>query len=248
MTAVVFDGLDATALARRLRLPNVVVLARTTSTMDEAHERAARGAVAGTLIIAHAQTAGRGRSGGRWLGAEGTSILCTLVERPESGEMVGVLSLRVGLAVAAALDAFADSRVGLKWPNDLLVAGAKIAGVLIEARWREQRPEWVAMAIGLNIGSPPPEVPNGGGLRDGAVRLSVLDAIIPAMRGAARGGAALTSAELDDWRSRDWLDGRRITAPVAGVIGGILPTGELLINTPSGPAAMRSGTVKLEES
>lgn len=248
MKRALYDGLDATALARRLDLPRVVLLARTSSTMDEAHALAARAAVAGSLVLAHMQTAGRGRSGGTWIGVEGSSILCTLIERPLSPAVVNVLSLRVGLGVAAALDAFADASVGVKWPNDLLIEGGKVAGILIEARWREGRPEWVAIAIGVNVGPPPPEMARARGLRPGTSRLAVLDAIIPAMRAAAQREGPLTEPELASWKQRDRLAGRWVRAPVAGVIGGILPTGELLIETADGPAALRSGSVTMEDA
>src|SRR5262245_1081458 len=104
MSDTVYDGLDALALTRRLRLPRVVLRNVTTSTMDDAHALAASAAVAGTLVLANAQTAGRGRSGGQWIGVDGESILCTIIERPESADMLSVLSIRVGLAAANALD------------------------------------------------------------------------------------------------------------------------------------------------
>jgi BirA family biotin operon repressor/biotin-[acetyl-CoA-carboxylase] ligase len=248
MKGVRFHGLDALALARRLDLPYVLLLSQTSSTMDEAHALAAQGARAGTLVLAQSQTAGRGRSGGTWIGVDGESILCTIIERPASATALTVLSLRVGLGVAAALDAFADETIGLKWPNDLLIDGGKVAGILIEARWRNTQPDWVAIAIGLNAGSAPPGMPRARGLKHGTSRLSVLSAIVPAMRVAAHRVGPLTDPELAAWKARDRLAGRRVSAPVAGVIGGILPTGELLIETADGPAALRSGSVTLEEA
>jgi BirA family biotin operon repressor/biotin-[acetyl-CoA-carboxylase] ligase len=246
MTAL-YDGLDPTALARRWSLPRVLVLQQTTSTMDEAHALAARGAAAGTLVIAHVQTAGRGRSGGAWVAVEGASILCTLIERPRHTSALDVLSLRVGLGVAASLDPFAPSPVGVKWPNDLIVGGGKVAGVLVEARWRDSRLEWVAIAIGINVGAAPSQHGTARALRAGVARLMVLDAVLGALRGAAAREGPLTHAELAAWTARDRLAGKRITAPVEATVRGVLPTGELALETPNGVAALRSGSVTLAE-
>jgi BirA family biotin operon repressor/biotin-[acetyl-CoA-carboxylase] ligase len=244
---MMYDGLDPGALAARLRLPRVVVLERTTSTMDEAHALAANAAPGGTLVLAHVQTQGRGRSGARWIGVEGKSILCTLIERPSATAVLDVLSLRVGLGIAAALDVFADHPVGVKWPNDLMLEGGKFAGILIEARWRDGLPDWVAIAAGVNVGEPPGDIEGSRGLRAETSRLAVLDAIIPAMREAATKKGPLTAAEVAAWHVRDHLDGRRVRAPVIGVVRGILPTGEVQIETPDGLTAVRSGSITLED-
>lgn len=216
--------------------------------MDEAHTLASQGAPAGTLVLAHSQTAGRGRSGGKWLAYENRSVLCTIIERPRSASAIDVLSLRVGLNAAQSLDTLAGYQVQLKWPNDLFLNGGKIAGVLIETRWRQERPEWVAIAMGINIGEPPAEVAHGAGLPATTSRLDVLAAIIPAMRAAAANEGPLNETELSSWSDRDLLAGRAARAPVAGTIRGILPTGELVIDTRNGPAALRSGSVTLEDS
>ena len=62
-----------------------------------------------------------------------------MIERPRDAAALDVLSLRVGLALAPALDAFAGSAVRLKWPNDLYVGARKLGGILVEARWRDSR-------------------------------------------------------------------------------------------------------------
>ena len=225
----------------------MLVLPQTTSTMDEAHALAARGAAAGTLVLAHVQTAGRGRSGGSWVAVEGASVLCTLIERPRHTSALDVLSLRVGLSVAAALDAFAAAPVGVKWPNDLIIDSGKVAGILVEARWRDSRLEWVAIAIGINVGAAPSQHGTARALRPGVARLMVLDAVVGALRGAAAKEGPLTQSELAAWSARDRLVGKRITAPVAATVRGILPTGELVLDTPTGEAALRSGSVTLAE-
>jgi biotin-(acetyl-CoA carboxylase) ligase len=103
-------------------------------------------------------------------------VWCTLIERDVDVDALGVLSLRVGLALAAALAPLADVPLWLKWPNDLLLAprtgaGAdwsrarKLAGVLVETRWRQVHVEYVAIGVGINVSSvdPPPHVHGGRG-------------------------------------------------------------------------------------
>jgi len=92
-------------------------------------------------VIANEQTAGRGRGGKSWQSSPGAGLWLTLIERPADTSGLGVLSLRVGLAAAEALDRFAPEPIRLKWPNDLYIDRSKLAGILVEARWREQSVE-----------------------------------------------------------------------------------------------------------
>lgn len=246
--AATWDGASADALAAALDVPAVHLFATTESTMDEAHRLAAAGAPNGTFVLAEEQTRGRGRSGARWVGEAGGSILCTVIERPDDTESVGVVSLRVGIEVAAALDPFAGTApVQVKWPNDVLVDGAKVAGILIETRWRDSRPEWMAVAIGLNVARPvSANAPNAGGLAPGVRRLDVLPRVVRALRTAAAARGPLSAAECAEWRRRDYLAGRAIRSPVAGVVEGIVPTGELLVRTSAGRTEVRAGSIELE--
>lgn len=106
-------------------------VAETDSTMREARELADSGAPSGTVIVADFQTEGRGRIEGRiWTARAGESLLCTIILReiPVNG-----FTLRVGLAAAEALDAFLPPPgVAIKWPNDILTNGKKLAGILCE--------------------------------------------------------------------------------------------------------------------
>ncbi|MHB1311210.1 MAG: lipoate--protein ligase family protein, partial [Gemmatimonadaceae bacterium] len=97
MDRVVFDGLSERDLATRLGVPQVVVFGLVPTTMDLAHAAAEAGAPAGTLIIADAQAAGRGRGGKRWESQAGRGLWMTLIERPRSNRGLDVLSLRLGL-------------------------------------------------------------------------------------------------------------------------------------------------------
>src|SRR5258705_13323486 len=130
--AALFDGASAEVLERLLDLPRVDLLDSTTSTLDVAHRIAAKGAPSGTLVIANEQTAGRGRGGKTWQSSPGAGLWLTLIERPGDTSGLGVLSLRVGLAGAQALDRFASEPIRLKWPNDLYTDSGKLGGVLVE--------------------------------------------------------------------------------------------------------------------
>ena len=118
---VTWDGLDAEELRRRCGVPALELYGEAESTQDIAHERAEAGAPAGTVVLADAQRAGRGRLGRNWRSQPGIGVWCTIIERPTRSSALDVLSLRVGHACADALDPFAGERVGVKWPNDLVV-------------------------------------------------------------------------------------------------------------------------------
>src|SRR5438477_12947961 len=100
------------------------------STLDMAHEWAAGGAEAGTVIYADAQTEGRGRLGRVWTSEPGAGLWMTSIERPDDASGLDVLSLRVGLLLAPELSRLAGREVQIKWPNDLYLDGKKLAGIL----------------------------------------------------------------------------------------------------------------------
>ncbi len=103
------------------------------------------------------------------------------------------MSLRLGLRAARALDRYAESPVRLKWPNDLYVADGKLAGILVEARWRANRIDWVAIGIGVNVRAPT-DVENAASLEPGADRVDVLAELVPALRAAAQARGPLSAS------------------------------------------------------
>lgn len=234
-------GVDGATLATRLGLPRVEALDVVASTMDRAHELAAQGAAGGTLVIAEEQSAGRGRGGRSWESRPGAGLWMTLVERPRAAEGLDVLSLRVGLRLAPVLDRWTPTPVRLKWPNDLYIGRGKLAGVLIEARWRGERPDWVAIGIGLNLVSPS-DRPEAIGLDD-ARAIEVLEEVVPALRAAAFATGPLTADELRAFAARDLAAGQRVTAPSLGIVRGISPAGELVLETDHGLAVHRAGSL-----
>lgn len=236
-------GHDATTLAHALALPRVVAEQSVSSTMDAAHALASDGAPAGTLVLAEEQHAGRGRGGNRWRSAPRAGIWMTLIERPSDAAGLEVLSLRVGLRLAPVLERWTDGPVRLKWPNDLYVHDAKLAGVLIEARWRDQRPDWVAIGIGVNLEAPPGDLPTSALRR--AEALEVVGELVPALRAAAFARGPLSEHELAAFASRDLTHGRRVSSPGIGTACGITAEGELLVESPAGLTPFRSGSLVL---
>ena len=237
-----YDGVKVAELKARLGLPQVGVYESIPSTMDAAHAAAEAGAPAGTLIIADRQTAGRGRVGRRWASGAGAGLWLTLIERPTDPKALDVLSLRLGIRLAPVLDAFAGRRVEIKWPNDLYVGGGKLAGILSEARWQDERPSWVAIGLGINV-QVPAEIPDAAGIAANVSRAELLLAIMPALRAAARQRGALTEAELEEYAMRDMARGRTCREPAVGTVAGISPSGELLVRCGEAVGAYRSGSL-----
>jgi BirA family biotin operon repressor/biotin-[acetyl-CoA-carboxylase] ligase len=241
-----WDGETAPALARRLNVPRVELRDEVESTQDVAHDLASQGAAAGTVVLADAQRAGRGRMGRSWSSAPGQGVWCTIVERPGDARALDVLSIRIGLQLAEALDRCAPSPVQVKWPNDLLVGGQKLGGILAEARWTGAVLGWVAIGVGVNVMRP--AVAGAAGLAAGVRRADVLAAAVSAVRAAAASVGWLTPSELTRYASRDALLRRSITSPTHGIVAGVAESGALIVEGPNGPEQHRSGTIQLAEA
>lgn len=217
-----------------------------TSTMDVAHELAEAGAMAGTAVLASMQTRGRGRAGRNWLSDPDAGLWLTLIERPEDEKALEVLSLRIGLVLADALTPMVDGAIGVKWPNDLFGPTGKLSGILVEARWREGRPEWVAIGIGINRKLPPGYAASS--VRGDVSRDELLVAVVRAVRYAASVAGPLTEAECALWASRDIARGRSVLAPATGVVEGISPNGAVLIRADDGSLQMiQSGSLRFRD-
>lgn len=125
---------------------------QTGSTNDVARDLAAGGAPEGTLVIADEQTRGRGRLARHWIAPPNTSLLMSIIFRPMlPPDQAHRLVIACGLALAEACEAVAGVRVEAKWPNDLLIDGKKIAGLLAESAIEGDRLDWVVVGAGLNV-------------------------------------------------------------------------------------------------
>lgn len=240
-----YYGLSHAEIAALTGAPRALLFDEVSSTMDVAHQAAAHGVPAGTLVLAERQLSGRGRGGRTWRSEPRAGIWLTLIERPLEGVPVELLSVRAGLALAPALDRFAAAPVGLKWPNDLCVHGRKLAGILIEARWRDGKPEWVALGVGINL-APPVDLEEAAGLRAGVTAPEVLAVVVPALQRAATRRGPLSAAELESFARRDVAAGKRCSEPAPGTVRGINESGELLVESADGLTPHRSGSLVLE--
>jgi BirA family biotin operon repressor/biotin-[acetyl-CoA-carboxylase] ligase len=210
-------------------------LRTTGSTNDRARALAAAGAPHGTLVTTGEQTAGRGRQGRTWLAPAGQALLLSLVLRDPDA----LLPLRAGLAVADM--AGADARG--KWPNDVLLDGRKLAGILVEARPQDG---WAVLGIGLNaavdLAALPAEVRARAATLARPPEAALAD-LLPALERRLAEPADRTLAAL---RERDALLG----APVRweggeGTGAGIADDGALLVHTDEGLTRLAAGEVHL---
>jgi len=249
-----WEGRDTGALARSWGLPRLVVLAETASSNDVAREVAEQGAPHGTAVLAEWQSAGRGRRGRSWIGRPGESLLASLVLRPSPGRSVsGALPLRVGLAAADACERTAGCRVAIKWPNDLLVGGRKLGGILCEA-YSTGESGFVVVGIGINVhGAPdawPPEIAAAATSLDVAAarpvsRLELAAALLPALA-ALDPAAPLSRSELRDLDGRDALRDRIIELDDGsrGTARGFRTDGALRLEASDGERAITHGSIR----
>lgn len=133
------------------------------STNEELRRQAEAGAAEGLAVLARRQTAGRGRRGRAWDSPEGNLFLSLLLRPKVSPAEAAKLSFLTAIALAEALELAAPhlaGRISCKWPNDVLVNGAKIAGILLESRTgADARLEWVVIGIGVNLAHHPADTP-----------------------------------------------------------------------------------------
>jgi len=225
-------------MSHRLGTPRLH-LRSTDSTNERARTLAHAGAPHGTLVTAGEQTAGRGRQGRTWSAPPGRALVMSLVLRARGP----LLPLEGAVAVAD----IAGSEAAIKWPNDVLLHGRKLSGILVEGRPQEG---WAVIGIGLNVAVRPDDLPPE--LRDSAATLGLepdaleptLDALLVALQ---RRLGERAETLLDAYRKRDALLGREVRwQHGAGVAAGIDGDGRLLVDCHDGTrAVLDAGEVHL---
>jgi BirA family biotin operon repressor/biotin-[acetyl-CoA-carboxylase] ligase len=225
--------LSAAALSAALTGPgrlwrDVAVRAETGSTNSDLLAAARDGAPEGTVLAAEVQTAGRGRLDRRWTCPPRAALSFSVLLRPDGVPAVarGWIPLLAGVAVAAGLRAQAGLDARLKWPNDVLVGGAKIAGILAE-----QAGDAIVLGIGINVTTRRDELP-------------VPHATSVVLAGAAPDREQLLVAvlgELETWYRR-W-----VAAVAAGppVLAGTVLAGTVLAGPGGDPAGLRAEYLRL---
>ena len=213
--------------------------ASTDSTNIRARELAARGAPHGTIVTAGQQSAGRGRQGRAWSAPPGRALLCSLLLR----DPPKLLPLAAGVALAevAGPDAL------LKWPNDVLLGGRKVAGILVEGRPQEH---WAVLGIGLNVALRerdfPPEL-NGIAGTLGLEPAAITPTLERLLEALERWIAADPPTVFDGVRARDALLGQPVRwTGGEGVGAGIDAEGQLVVETATGRVHLGAGEVHLQ--
>jgi len=211
------------------------------STNDALKRAAKNGAAHGTLYVAESQSRGRGRQGRSWLGERGESILASVLLRIDcEPRKLPPLAIVAGLSARDAIGGAAK----IKWPNDVLIDGKKVAGILVEAR------EWAVLGIGVNVAvdvsALPPDAAGVAGTlgRDEAEVEPTLAELLSALEARLSEEKAATLTAL---RERDALLGKPVRWDGGEGLGaGIDDAGALLVHLPDGTTtALSAGEVTL---
>lgn len=149
----VFTSLDISAgLATKRIGSSIVCLKETESTNQVAFKMAEEGAREGTVVIADAQSAGKGRLGRVWLSPAGVNLYCSVVLRPSIAPVAACqLTFLSVVAVARAIESCTTLKPLIKWPNDILIDGKKVAGLLNEMNAETEKVNFVVLGIGVNL-------------------------------------------------------------------------------------------------
>ena len=241
--------------------PPVEVLDEVDSTNRIISERLTAGCPHGTAVRARRQTAGRGRLGRTWVAPPDQNLSLSVALAGAAWQSVAPLvPLAAGLATATAVAQLTGVRPQLKWPNDLLVNGRKLAGILCEGATTPHRFAGIVVGIGLNVNihthTLPPDVSDraasllmltGRPTDIDALATAVVRSLLTVCDWLRVGEAARV---IEGWRTLDALAGQVITWTEAGAVrtgtaDGIESTGALRVTTPTGLALLTAGEVTL---
>lgn len=233
----------------------------TGSTNDDARVLARSGAPEGTVVLASRQTAGRGRLGRTWSSPGGGAYLSAVLRPAVAPADVSSLALAVGVGIARGLAETGAPDARLKWPNDVLLGGGKVAGVLLEMAAETDRVDWVVVGVGLNVRRGPgePHPPGAAfladsvdGARSAATVAAVLDGIAAAYEEWRDGGFP---ALLAEYERRDALRGMEVAVRdlagrvvATGTVDGVDDAGRLVLRSADGGvSAVSAGEVTLRD-
>jgi BirA family transcriptional regulator, biotin operon repressor / biotin---[acetyl-CoA-carboxylase] ligase len=237
--------------------PAIVRLDQVDSTQTVAFALAERGAADRTVVIADQQAAGRGRRGRVWQAPPGTSLLASILIRSRLPQaLLATLSPTTAVATAEALRRVAPLSPRLKWPNDVLVGGRKIAGILLESRSIASAEPVLVIGVGVNLGQRefPPEL----AARATSVALETghpvgRDTLLAALleefdlwRGRLEGEGFGPVRER--WKSLSDTIGRHVTVDgLSGTATDLDADGALLIDTGNGVRRVIAGEISTDE-
>ncbi len=214
----------------------------------------------GAVVVADGQTSGRGRHGHTWLTSPGKALALSVALWFEGkGENLSLVPLAGGLAVLRTLREFCGIHTLLKWPNDVLCSGKKIAGVLVEGRWKGGESNGAALGIGVNLHQKaedfPPELrsaatsvllESGNSVNRGAFVGALLGSLQDLLSGAVPDPQRILAEAEGLWIHQPWdhITFRTGNEHVEGRFEGIGPRGELILRDGEGLRTFTSGEVE----
>lgn len=232
----------------------------TASTNDDARALAREGAPEGTVVLASSQSAGRGRLGRTWASPAGGAYLSIVLRPSVAPAELAPLALVVGLGVARGLEEHFGVTASLKWPNDVVLASGKLAGVLLEMSAETDRVNWVVAGVGLNVrrNDDGPPAPGAAFLDDAVPGVRIARAAAAVLDGIsgvyAQWSGSGFPALRDEYQARSSLIGQDVTVRdmtdvvrAAGTVMGVDPEGRLLIATLGGMESVVAGEVTLRD-
>ena len=218
----------------------------TGSTNATALEMAEAGAPEWTLVAAAHQTAGRGRLGRSWTDRPGAALMFSLVVRPSvDPSRAGLIPLLAGVAMAAAIRDVAGADVRCKWPNDLLVDGSKVGGILVESSVADGRLAHAVVGIGVNLEAPG-DVPAAAGIGDADPAMLLTSFL----RGFHAGYVRLPEGAAEAWTEVSGTLGRSVEVTprdgpsIRGRALAVDERGALVLQTGNGTVTVSSGEVE----
>lgn len=251
----------ATAPETRSRLEAIEVLLDIGSTNSHLRARALQGAPAVSVCFAERQQSGRGRRGRVWVSPFAANLYFSVLWRIAAGAMaLGGLSLVTGIAVIRGLRSLGIESAGLKWPNDVLVNDAKLAGILIDIVGESNGPCAVIIGIGVNVRMPPAAgagidqawtdlyaLTGQRGVSRNQLAACLLDQLLPAIAEFEMRGLM---PFLEEWHRYDIVQGRQVDMQlpnevISGRASGVDADGALLVDTTRGRRRFTSGEVSL---
>jgi BirA family biotin operon repressor/biotin-[acetyl-CoA-carboxylase] ligase len=242
-----FDDVSVRARIAGTRFPRLLYATETESTNDDAASMLGDARAAGTVVLADFQRRGRGRRGRRWTAPAGSALLFTaIVPRTVAPSSLWAVPFWCALAVADGVEEAAGLALRVQWPNDLLLGGQKVCGILCTSRVNGNQ-AWVGCGVGLNVRRPPVSEreadPNAAYLSDASENVSREDAFAAIVQALDARLDVLDDpgAVVREWERRAGLPGAAYRllvdgegVPFEAVALRLAPDGALIVKTAAG--------------
>lgn len=245
------DEIRSLLPTRIMGQPAITVFGETDSTNLQAKAMAAQGAAEGTVVVADTQTRGRGRRGRTWFSPPGQSIYASIILRPPMAPaQAPQITLMTAVALARTLIETAGLEATIKWPNDILIHGRKIAGILTEISTEMDQVDYVVVGLGINVHTPQEAMPdeiaqiatsvsieNGTSVTRTELLCALLQQFETCYRQLVRDGFIPI---MDQWRRMTDIIGQRVYVDVlntrhTGVVHAVDDDGVLILKDDKGP-------------